>query len=222
MDSRQTASLAALPSLVALGLTHVPAHVARPDFRRWGSAIADAPRTAHVQQRFARPAQQLGALSAQLESTNAAAVGLDCTARLLSAERTSLAEALAEQQRARDSSPVASLSPPKTKKKQEVKVGTQPGKDAAAHEPDDAVADGHFLAAWPWPVRMLREPLTLEEFDLAHDVVDRLPFARLEGEDDHAQPFCRSYEVILLRDGRWLLAFVDPGVSDVVIAGWFD
>lgn len=104
---------------------------------------------------------------------------------------------------------------PKSKKKNEVKVG-------AAREPDDDVADGHFLAAWPWPVRMLREPLTLEEFDLAHDVVDRLPFARLEGEDDHAQPFCRSYEVILLRDGRWLLAFVDPGVSDVVIAGWFD
>lgn len=89
-------------------------------------------------------------------------------------------------------------------------------------EPDDVVKDGQFLTAWPWPVRMLREPLTLHDLDLEHDVVDRLLFARLEGEDDDTQPFCRGYEVLLLRDGRWVLAYVDPAISDVVIAGWFD
>jgi len=66
-----TQSLASLPSLVALGLTYVPAGVARPDVKRWGPAVVDAPRTAHVQQRFARPAQNLSALSAHLEAHTA-------------------------------------------------------------------------------------------------------------------------------------------------------
>jgi hypothetical protein len=87
---------------------------------------------------------------------------------------------------------------------------------------DGVVDDGHFLCAWPWPLRMLKTPLVLEDFDLDLDVIDRWPFARVEGEDESGLPFLRDYQVLLLKDGRSVLAFVDPAVVEVVLAGWFD
>ncbi len=101
---------------------------------------------------------------------------------------------------------------PKKKKKHADVVGV---------DVEAIVEGGAFLAAWPWPVRLLRVPVVIG--DLAdEDVVERLPFARLEGEDSRGQPFCRDYRILCLRDGRWLLTFVDPDVDEPTLCGWFD
>lgn len=100
-------------------------------------------------------------------------------------------------------------------------ASTSRGAVVDANDVDAVVGDGRFLAAWPWPTRMLRVPVVIGDLD-EEDIVERLPFARLEGEDARGQPFCRDYRVLCLRDGRWLLTCVDPDVDELTLCGWFD
>ncbi len=83
---------------------------------------------------------------------------------------------------------------------------------------DDVARDGRFLAGWPWPVRLLREPVLLADVDAEK----RMSFARLEGEDGSAVPFLRDYQVLVLKDGRWMFTWRDPETGDEHLQGFFD
>lgn len=79
-------------------------------------------------------------------------------------------------------------------------------------------AAGRFLDGWPWPVRLLREPVVLT----GARVVASHAFARLEGDDGSDTPFERAYRVLVLADGRKALAFDDDEEGQTRVQGWFD
>ena len=79
------------------------------------------------------------------------------------------------------------------------------------------LGEGRFLAGWPWPVRLLREPVLLPGDPAV--VVDRRPFCRLEGEDRAGQPFSRDYWRVLLPGERRALTFTDPESHEEWIQG---
>jgi protein ImuB len=78
---------------------------------------------------------------------------------------------------------------------------------------------GRFLASWPWPVRLLERPVRLGS-DL--HVVEREPFAVLEGEDRHDQPYARAYTLLVFADGRRALGLYDEELEELWLHGWFD
>ncbi len=69
-------------------------------------------------------------------------------------------------------------------------------------------------------MRLLRDPVLLPDEGL--DTEKRMSFARLEGEDGGAIPFLRDYQVLVLKDGRWLFTWRDPETGDEHLQGFFD
>ena len=77
---------------------------------------------------------------------------------------------------------------------------------------------GRFLAAWPWPLRLLPRPARLARGD-----VDKSePMGVLEGEDKADAPYARAYVLLVLKDGRRALGLVDEELEETWVAGWFD
>lgn len=88
--------------------------------------------------------------------------------------------------------------------------------------PLDALAvtlGGRFLAAWPWPLRLLPRPTRLA-WDAR--VLRREEIGILEGEDRNDAPYVRCYELLILQDGRRALAVYDDELEDTWLCGWFD
>ena len=82
----------------------------------------------------------------------------------------------------------------------------------------EALADGgRFMAGWPWPVRVLRDPIYVEE----EEVAVYTPFARVAGVDDRHRPYARTYSLVELMDGRRALGVQVPG-EGLMVQGWFD
>lgn len=67
-DSRFADSVVSLPSLLQLGLSHVPVRASPPAVRRWGISVHTAPRTQHTPQRFTKPATNPGKLALGLNA----------------------------------------------------------------------------------------------------------------------------------------------------------
>lgn len=73
------------------------------------------------------------------------------------------------------------------------------------------------MGHWPWPTRLLRAPVFMDDEDFAAVA----PFARVSGVDARHRPFARSYAVGELRDGRRALLLQSPG-EGFTLHGWFD
>jgi hypothetical protein len=82
---------------------------------------------------------------------------------------------------------------------------------------DAPTAQGRFLAAWPWPVRMLARPVRFEG-----RIRTRTLLGLLEGEDGGDLPYRRIYAVLELEDGRRALALVEDETEELWLCGWFD
>lgn len=76
---------------------------------------------------------------------------------------------------------------------------------------------GRFVAAWPWPVRLLETPIKL-----ALPVVRRELLGVLEGQRADDTPYARTYQVLVLEDGRRALALWDDEAEEMYVQGWFD
>ena len=82
------------------------------------------------------------------------------------------------------------------------------------------MSGGRFLALWPWPIRLIPEPQPLPR---GLQVEERIPFGTIEGED--AEGLChhsRTYERLILKDGRHALGVYDTELETLLIHGWFD
>ncbi len=77
---------------------------------------------------------------------------------------------------------------------------------------------GRFLAAWPWPLRLLPRPARPSFSGVAR----RELLGVLEGEDKADQPYARTYELVVLADGRRALLLVDDELDEEWVCGWFD
>lgn len=66
-DDQFNKSLTTLPSMVLLGLSHVPRKIDRSLFKRWANLYENAPRTGHTPQRFQHPQQKLERLPFNLD-----------------------------------------------------------------------------------------------------------------------------------------------------------
>ena len=85
---------------------------------------------------------------------------------------------------------------------------------------DNAVTrGGRFLAAWPWPLRLLPRPVRLA-WDARESRRELLGI--LEGEDRCDAPYERTYELLVLKDGRRALVIYDDELEDTWVCGWFD
>ncbi len=76
---------------------------------------------------------------------------------------------------------------------------------------------GRFLAAWPWPVRLLEAPVKL-----ALPVARRELLGVLEGQRADDTPYARVYQVLVLEDGRRALGLWDEETEETLVQGWFD
>lgn len=89
-----------------------------------------------------------------------------------------------------------------------------------ARLPADAVTSGgRFLAGWPWPLRLLVQPVRLGQ-DLI--VMLRSPLGVLEGEDREDRPYARVYQLLSFTDGRRALGLHDEESEETWLHGWFD
>jgi hypothetical protein len=66
-DDQFNKSLQTLPSIVLLGLSHVPRKIDKSLFKRWANLYENAPRTGHTPQRFLHPQQKLERLPLNLD-----------------------------------------------------------------------------------------------------------------------------------------------------------
>ncbi len=82
--------------------------------------------------------------------------------------------------------------------------------------PHPVTRNGHFVAGWPWPVRVLQRPVRLEVPPVSSQLL-----GVLEGEAQDT-PYARAYAVVLLTDGRRALVLVDDETQDLWLCGWFD
>jgi len=76
---------------------------------------------------------------------------------------------------------------------------------------------GRFLASWPWPVRLLDQPVKL-----ALPVARRELFGVLEGQRADDTPYARVYLLLVLEDGRRALGLWDQETEETLVQGWFD
>lgn len=84
---------------------------------------------------------------------------------------------------------------------------------------DERTSQGRFLAAWPWPLRLLSRPAPVAWRD--DDVTGDALFAMLEGQDAIG-PYLRHYRQVTLHDGRRALVLRDDEAGVDAIVGWFD
>ncbi len=92
------------------------------------------------------------------------------------------------------------------------------GRGAGGTLPDEVGREGLFWDLWPWPVRLLREPLDAGRLSIK--ATER--FCRLEGEDEADRPYVRDYWILTLDDGRRALGVIDPEEERLYVQGWFD
>jgi hypothetical protein len=118
---------------------------------------------------------------------------------------------------------VVTWPPPRSSLRQTHKPRRRIRQRQAAHvaDADASTAQGRFLAAWPWPVRLLPVPERLSA-QMLREVKEQQLLGVLEGEDATDQAYQRHYVVMHFADGRRALILVDRETDERLVCGWFD